>query len=76
MLDEDPEYARLRRVPTETDHPLVDGVEAFEEKYVVHMEEFKHHMTQQLEKKRAEEAEGAGCWTARWGSWTRRRGTW
>ena len=57
MLDEDPEYARLRRVPTETDHPLVDGVDAFEEKYVVHMEEFKHHMTQQLEKKRAEEAE-------------------
>ena len=60
MLDEDPEYARLRRVPTETDHPLVDGVEAFEEKYVVHMEEFKHHMTQQLEKKRAEEAEWRG----------------
>jgi len=57
MLGDDPEYAKLKALPNEQVHPLVDGLDAFQEKFAVLLEDFKLAMAAQAERKKAEEAE-------------------
>lgn len=57
MLAKDPEYAKLRYIPTKEHSALLEGLESFREKFIVNLEEFKDTMLKQLEWKTEERAE-------------------